>query len=255
MAVYKIMSMNILTDKLFSYGHSPFNDRIKAINELVRIADPDVIGIQEVTDTMKPLMIDLFRKYRMVGISRGSVFADEYSALLVKADTFEVRDSGTLWLSETPEIRRSKVAFSQFPRITSYAVLYDIYTDQAFTVFCTHLDVNFPAVRRKHAEILAGIVQKYAQGDFCAVTGDFNTCRGTGVLEKLTDAGLTDLVTDDFGPTLRIKLGKKTRTDLPIDHILVSPGVKLISLIKMDQQYAGFYPSDHYPIMATISYE
>lgn len=253
MAVYKIMSMNMLTDGLYNFGDSRFEKRIKAIRELIRLKDPDIIGVQEMTDAMKPHMTEIFKKYRMIGESRGSRFSDEYSAILFKPDIFALSDSGTLWLSAHPRKRGSRLAFSQFPRIAAYAVLYDVFTDRTFTVFNTHLDSNFPFVRQKQAEILCGLMQKYQKGSFTVLCGDFNTYRGTGTLEQFEKAGLKDTVDDAIGSTLRGRIGTALQHGRPIDHILISDHIKLISLEKLDQKYAGYYPSDHYPLMAIIS--
>lgn len=243
----------MLTDGLYNFGDNRFRCRIQAINEMIRINDPDVIGVQELTEAMKPYMTDIFRKYRMIGESRGSLFTDEYSAILFKADRFRLYDSGTLWLSEKPFQRRSKLLLSQFPRIVTFAVLYDEKEQKEFTFFNTHLDHNLEPVRNRQAEILRTLIHRYQTGSFTVVSGDFNAVPDSRTLQLLTENGLKDTVTNEIGSTLRGKIGSRIQHNRPIDHILISEHMKLISLKKLDRKYAGYYPSDHYPLLAEIT--
>lgn len=253
MTVYKIMTMNMLTDGLYNFGDSRFQCRIQAINALLREKDPDVIGVQELTEAMKPHMLEIFRKYRMIGESRGSFLTDEYSAVLFRKDRFELKDSGTYWLSRKPSKRKSRLLLSQFPRIVTYALLYDRENDQTFSVFNTHLDHNLGMIRNTQAEILASLIQKTQKGSFTVVTGDFNAVTGSDPVRILEKCGLKDIVTDDIGSTLRGKIGSMIQHNRPIDHIMISTHADLISLEKLDAKYAGYYPSDHYPLLAEIS--
>lgn len=253
MTIYKFMTMNMLTDGLYNFGDSRFKCRIQAINALIREKEPDVIGVQEMTEAMKPYMTEIFRKYQMVGESRGSILTDEYSAILFRADRFELKNTATYWLSRTPSKRRSRLLFSQFPRIVTCAVLYDQAEDKTFSMFNTHLDHNLEPVRSAQAEILCSLIQKYQKGSFTVVTGDFNAVVDSPPLRILEKCGLKDTVTEAIGSTLRGRIGSTIQHNRPIDHILISEHAELIRLEKLDQKYAGYYPSDHYPLLAEIS--
>lgn len=253
MSVYKFMSMNMLTDGLYNYGDSRFKCRVEAIHEMLRQTKPDVIGVQELTDAMKPYMYDILKKYQLAGESRDSMFNDEYSAILFCNDRFTLLDQGTFWLSSTPKKKGSKLPLSQFPRIVTYVHLYDKTEQKDFTFFNTHLDHNLKSVRIRQAEILIDLIEKYQKGSFTVVTGDFNAPLKDLPADLIQKNHLKDTVDPSIGSTLRGKIGTFFQKNLPIDHILVSDHMKLIELQKLDQKYAGYYPSDHYPLIAAVS--
>jgi nitrate/nitrite transporter NarK len=109
---------------------------------MLRQTKPDVIGVQELTDAMKPYMYDILKKYQLAGESRGSMFNDEYSAVLFRSDRFTLLDQDTFWLSPTPKKKGSKLPLSQFPRIVTYVHLYDKTEQKDFTFFNTHLPAS-----------------------------------------------------------------------------------------------------------------
>ncbi|MDO4414279.1 MAG: endonuclease/exonuclease/phosphatase family protein [Erysipelotrichaceae bacterium] len=252
MTLYRFMSLNILTDGLYNYGDSRFHLRAEAINEMIRATKPDVIGVQELTDAMKPYLFDILKKYQLCGESRGSLFNDEYSAVLFRNDRFRLLDSDTYWLSKTPG-RKSKHLLSQFPRITTYVHLYDEENQKDFTFFNTHLDHNLKPVRNAQAEILSSLIKEHAEGEFIAVTGDFNAPISALPPVLLEENHLKDTVDPAIGSTLRGKIGSLIQKNLPIDHILISEHMNLNSLEKLDSKYAGYYPSDHFPLLAVVS--
>ena len=51
---FKIMSLNLLTSGANIPGNPPFNIRIKAISSMLEEYTPDIIGVQELTDSMFP---------------------------------------------------------------------------------------------------------------------------------------------------------------------------------------------------------
>ena len=57
MSDLKVMTLNILNNKLYGYGNSRFKRRIEAIREMIGETQPDLIGIQELTAEMLPVMI------------------------------------------------------------------------------------------------------------------------------------------------------------------------------------------------------
>ena len=56
---FKIMSLNLLTSGANIPGNPPFNIRIKAISSMLEEYTPDIIGVQELTDSMFPYLKDI----------------------------------------------------------------------------------------------------------------------------------------------------------------------------------------------------
>lgn len=250
---YIVMSLNLLTDHAPSFLYTPFSKRIKAIQEMIRNYDPDMIGLQELTPSMFPDLSVLFQTYGIFGDSRHSLIGNEYCSILYKKDRFELVGGKTLWLSPTPELPRSKFLKSQFPRIVTYAYLKDETTDEIFTVFNTHLDSNFASIRSLQAEVLASIIVEREKGDFSILTGDFNSTSKEDALSILYKTGMKDLVEDRIGSTLRGKLGSLRMHELPIDHVFVSRNITVTNVKKITDSYEGIYPSDHYPVICYIN--
>ena len=253
MNTYRIMTLNMLTDGIYSYGDSRFSCRIQAINEMIRVQDPDLIGVQELTGNMFRYMDTVFSQYAMAGEGRHSRFADEYSAILYRKDRFEVVKEKTLWLSDTPYEKGSRYMLSMFPRITTFALLRDIENGCTFSFFNTHLDQVFPGVRRRQAEVLRSLVLENKSGLFTAVTGDFNDVPGSETLMRICSAGLKDTSGIELGSTLRGRIGSMIQHNLPIDHILLSNEINAYQLEKIDKKYSGYWPSDHYPLIIEFS--
>lgn len=250
---FKIMSLNLLTSGANIPGNPPFNIRIKAISSMLEEYTPDIIGVQELTDSMFPYLKDILNKYSIFGESRHSLLSDEYSSILFSKDKYELLDGKTLWLSNTTTKKGSKYLLSQFPRIVTYVYLKDKETNKTFTVFNTHLDANFPFIRTKQAIILSKIIHKYQQGNFTLLCGDFNCTRLSPAL-CLLNKRLKDLSYDEMGSTLRGNVGSFLYKHLPIDHIFISDNLSIDEVNKITSSYNTVYPTDHYPVIANIYY-
>lgn len=249
MTEYRIMTLNMLTDTLYSYGDSRFSRRIHAINEMIKTNSPDLIGIQEMTENMLPYMDTIFEDYAMIGEKRHSRFLNEYSSILYKKDRFILLKQNTFWLSQTPDQKGSKFFFSQFPRITTFAVFKDDKNNQAFSFFNTHLDHIFTFVRNTQAQVLRNLIMKHSEGVFTAVTGDFNAVPDSEPLRIVCSTGLKDTSDISLGSTLRGPIGSRVNGNKPIDHILLSDHINKYTLTKLDQKYSNIWPGDHYPLM------
>ncbi|MBR2067874.1 MAG: hypothetical protein IJ875_06420, partial [Solobacterium sp.] len=73
---YTIMSLNCLTEHLYSYGNMHFQKRETALKGLISQEKPDLIAAQEVSKTIQNS--SAFSSYKMVGKQRGSLVANEY---------------------------------------------------------------------------------------------------------------------------------------------------------------------------------
>lgn len=254
MSSLKVMTLNILNNSLYGYGNSRFKRRIEAIREMIRETQPDLIGVQELTAEMLPAMESLLETYGWVGDSRRSHINNEYSVILYKKERFEVLRHETFWLSDTPQVLGSRFQLSQFPRITVFALMKDRDTGEQFSFFNTHLDVNLSEVRRLQAMVLRDLILTHHRGEFTLVTGDFNDVRNSAPLNAVYEAGLEDLSDDTLGSTLRGRIGSARYHNRPIDHILISDKVRALDVTKISRSYNGCWPSDHYPLLAVLSY-
>jgi len=90
-------------------GDNSWGNRKDLLLDVIRKFDPDLLGTQEVLASQADFLSRELEGYTLVGVGRDDgQRKGEFSSLLCKAARFEPRDSGTFWLSESPEVAGSK---------------------------------------------------------------------------------------------------------------------------------------------------
>lgn len=229
----KIISFNIQTHS----NGGVFYIREEMMTAFVGEWLPDSIGMQEVTTTWrKSLEATCFgEQYSSVGESKTST--GEMNAIFYRNDKFTLVDSGTFWLSDTPDVVGSKVEGSSEPRTCTWARLKSKKTAAEFVHLNVHLDINGSEVRLKQGQVLMEFIQTL--GDVPLIlTGDLNQSRMKSdetmyplyqqLTQTLSDARLT--AADTVSPT---EWASMTRYHLepdyynparqPIDYVFYTP--------------------------------
>lgn len=239
---YTIMSFNILTTK-------PDEARINRVVNTILRADPDTVGLQEVS----PYWMDVLKNrlgdtYGYVGEGRDGGHNGEYSCIFYKKALFEVLDSGTYWLSETPDMV-SSYETSAYRRIMTFAKLRCKSSGQEFVHINTHLDHKSLEARIFQAGVLVSYAQKHA-GLPTIMTGDFNCVSSEETYKTVIGAGFTN-------SALEAPVAEKKATfpgnGKVIDFVFCSNSVYPAEYEVVDEKVDGEYPSDHYPIL--VRYE
>ena len=75
-------------------------DRVMA---LIAFYEYDIIGVQEARPEQMADMKQM-TEYASVGVGRDGEQGGEFSAIFYRTDRIQILDSGTFWLSETPEV-------------------------------------------------------------------------------------------------------------------------------------------------------
>ena len=250
---YALMTCNMWTDTN-SFGEKKFANRSRSVIAMIRKYRPDIIGVQELTETMVPFLDELNDEYKMVGEPRHSHFGgNESCAILFRKDRFDLVNNETLWLSNTPVVKGSKVLGAQFPRIVTIAHLKDRLNGEAFTFANTHLEFASDIIRRKQVRILLRLLAQRLFGSFMFLSGDFNCTHDSDVLKPFDEEDFKDGISDDIGTTLRGKIVSMIARYKPIDHIFIPKRFKVLHTIKVEDEPDGLAPSDHYPVIIYIS--
>ena len=216
---------------------------------------PDSFGVQEATEEwMNILSEKLGDRYSFVGVPRDNGKNSEYSAVFYLKDKYELSDSGTMWLSETPDVKGSKVKESSYPRIATWTVLKNKENGKVYTHINTHLDHILESARVKQAEILTEKIIELKKLGTVVCTGDFNTKEGNNAYKKMTQT-LSDskylAKESDNGLTFG-NYGTNIFETKPIDFIFVSKGTEVSRYKIIDEQIAGMYLSDHSGVCSDI---
>jgi len=221
----------------------------------LRFHRPDVFGIQEGLHRQLEYLQEQLPPYSRVGVGRDDGRqAGEYSALFYRTDRFRALESGTFWLSETPDTV-SKGWDAALPRICTWALLEDTATRERMWVFNTHFDHIGRVARRKSAELLVQkINEKNTAGDPVVLMGDFNSEPAEEPIQVLR-AALHDArahsLEPPFGPDGTFN-GFKFHEPVTrrIDYIFVNDGLRVGQYAVLSDARNCHYPSDHLPVLA-----
>ena len=236
--------------------------------DLVRKLDLDAFGMQEVCPDQAQYLRENLPEFEFVGDHRGADRkTDEASPVFYRKSRFEAEKRGTFWLSETPEVPASKSWNTACTRVCSYLVLRDKSTGKRFCFANTHTDHVSALAREKGMLLIVSRMKEFGKGAPIVFTGDHNCCYdeppAQAVRKVLKDA--RDVVeTPVRGPRNTFQVfgkykdgptGMKSRLkDHCIDYIYVSEGTRVLDFETHNDKRPGtdLYPSDHYPVTATI---
>jgi endonuclease/exonuclease/phosphatase family metal-dependent hydrolase len=135
-----------------------------------------------------------------------------------------------------------------------------IVNSQRIRVFNTHLDVTSETARCLQLKIICHRISLYQEKDPLPtlLMGDFNTLPDSQSIRTLVDNGfgyknvrLSNIAEkNDTGGTLHFFHGGNARRK--IDYIFASEDFKLLDIKIIRSSYNGYYPSDHYPLTASL---
>lgn len=250
----RVMSFNV---RCASDPEGSINNRSKIVTAIIEQYAPDSFGVQEATAKwMRILKRELGDKYDFVGEPRDNYGPySEYSAVFYLKDKYNLIDEGTIWLSETPEVKCTKSFDSACYRIASWAVIEDKETGVRYTHMNTHLDHVLETTREGQAGVLLEKLKELQSEGNVIVTGDFNAYPDENVYKRMTE--VTDDVAftaknADSGITYHDYGKKEDKGQGAIDFIFTSKGVKADTYKVIRNTVKDMYPSDHYPIVADV---
>lgn len=216
---------------------------------------PDSFGVQEATEKwMKILQKKLGDKYGCVTQMRDEAEGTEASAVFYLKDKYELKDSGTIWLSDTPDEPYTKYEDSGCTRIATWATLESKDGGEVYTHINTHLDHVSDEARVLQTKVLNNKIAELQQGGQPVVcTGDFNADEKSVVYDEMVTL-LSDskylAKNSDSGVTYH-DYGKYTEGE-PIDFIFVPEGTEVDTYKIIDEMVSGMFVSDHYGICVDL---
>ena len=264
----RVGSYNIRLSKGDLGTPNAWESRKADLVNLVRKLDLDAFGMQEVCPDQAQYLREQLPEFAFVGDHReADRKSGEASPVFYRKSRFEAEKSGTFWLSETPDVPASKSWNTRCTRVCSYMILRDRVTGKRFCFANTHTDHVSELAREKGMLLIVDRMRDFGAGSPIVFTGDHNCCYedapAVAVRKVLKDArDITE--TKDPGPRNtfqgfgKYKDGPVTRRgatkDYCIDYIYVSDGTRVLDFATHDDRRPGtdLYPSDHFPVTATI---
>jgi endonuclease/exonuclease/phosphatase family metal-dependent hydrolase len=226
----------------------------------LRFHAPNIFGIQEGLHRQLEYLDEQLPAYARVGVGRDDgKQGGEYSALYFLKKRFGLLDSGTFWLSETPDTV-SKGWDAALPRVCTFAHLHDSLSGKKLWVFNTHFDHIGKEARRRSAElILLKIKEKNTAGEPVVLMGDFNAEPNEAPIAVLTrDLRDARFVSEEppFGPEGTFNaFNFHDPVKRRIDYIFLNEkGLKVKKHAVLSDSRDCHYPSDHLPVMAVLAW-
>lgn len=267
----RLMSFNVRYENTEESGIRAWENRVSGVVKMIRLEAPDVIGVQEALHGQAADLWASLPDYEFFGAGRDDgKRMGEYAGIFFRRDRFEAdfSDSGTFWLSDTPEIPGSKSWGNSIPRVTSWLKLVDRSSQRGFYVFNTHWDHKHQVSRERAALLLAKRIDQRKSAHLPVVMlGDFNATESNPAVaylagkrvkldasDHLWNSPLTDTfqalhATERSRTTLHFWSGSREGLR-KVDHILVSKGAKILAATIRDKDQPMV--SDHFPVTARV---
>ena len=238
-------------------GQNNWRFRRERVAGVIKAQEVDVLGTQELLSNQFNDLSGLLTGYQGVGVGRlDGAESGEYCAVFFRKDRFTLLDSGTFWLSETPEVVGSLGWDGACERIATWVVLRDRDGRELFFID-THLDHVGQVARDEGVSLLMKRIETLSGGRPVILTGDFNSEPGSSVVAHVQKDGVlrdakaiaaqrsgTDWSFSDFG-----QIPEAERPLL--DYIFVS-GIEAVRYEVLPDTFDGGYVSDHAPVMAVV---
>ncbi len=262
----RIMSFNLRYDLTENAGL----ERVDAVAAEIQAYMPDVFGVQEDGAEWVTRLTAKLNGYTAFNGATGTMRdADERDTLFYRSDVFRLIDSGSKWLSATPNIPNTKFSESGTIRKMNYVVLERISDGARFCYANTHLEnggvgtaiyETRETARIKQINVLLDLIQKVKEeyGDLpTVVTGDFNITNISKVYDTMIEKGYWDsrmtanATTDQ--PTFNHGYADEDNAGAPadiLDYCFVTANRFFVTDYQVPvEKYNGMYTSDHYPIV------
>ena len=170
----EVISYNIRYENLDD-GENQWDLRKKTLINYLKNKSPSIVAMQEVLNSQ---LLDLnfsLSEYSFVGIGReDGKKKGEFCPIFFNKYRFELIESETFWLSETPE--KISVGWdAALERICTYAKFKDLENNREFWVFNTHFDHIGVKARNESVELILKKIKEVNKGKIpILLTGDFN---------------------------------------------------------------------------------
>lgn len=283
----RLLQFNIQTE---NGNAAPFIIRSEMYRKLIEELKPDVVGMEEVTTGWRSWLDTYVFNDSYEGVGEARTKGGEANPIYYRKDKFELVDSGTFWLSDTPDKVGSAVEGANYPRICTWVILKDKATGTQFAHMNTHLDHNGNndsttgnnirkaqmAVIIKFAAEKFGDMPQFLSGDlnnrrttskgeiyalYKMITGDKSVTAEDGAVYKMTlaDSRLNAPVTVDENHTATMtKYYDETGasyepTREPIDYVFYNPAnTEALTYETFLISENDCWISDHLPVFTTF---
>ena len=255
---HRMATFNIRWDNPNDAGNL-WKDRAPHVIHLIQFHQIGLFGTQEtLVHQMKQINEGL--GFQSIGVGRDDgAEKGEFSPIHFDPKLYTLEDSGTFWLSPTPE-KPSKGWDAALNRICTWG-RFKSKEGTRFYVFNIHYDHIGQQAREESSKLVAAQIEKINSENLPVIwMGDFNvTPDNPAYLTILSDSQWKDarLISKipAYGPAGTFTgFDWEKMPDGIIDHIFVKGNVSVIRHGILTDNYGKKYPSDHFPVMIELSF-
>ena len=260
-----------------------WDQRCPWICSFIRFEAPALIGTQELYQSQIEDMEPLLPEYGHIGVGRDDgADKGEHSAIWYRRDRFKLLRHGDFWLSETPETP-SRGWDAALNRICTWGYFKDRVTHKKIWMFNLHNDHVGVKARAESARLVVRRIKEMCRsGEIVFLTGDFNVDQTNDIYQIYTTSGVLsdsyETAAIRYAPNGTInRFDPSSRTESRIDHVFVSPGIRVVSYGVMTETWrspgedswttttSGDFPvevgfstwtartlSDHFPVIVKV---
>lgn len=254
-----IMSFNIRYGAADD-GEDSWPGRKEVVARVIGDSGADLVGVQEALVFQLRELSEELPSMGWVGAGRDDgIGGGEYAAILYRRERLRLLESGTFWFSDTPTRPGSASWGNEIPRICTWARFENPSTGSDFALFNVHWDHQSQASRERSAALLLDKIRELGVPlGRVLVTGDFNAGEeNPAFLSLLSDTDVP--LQDSFRVLHPHATGVGTFHGFrggiegeKIDAVLVGVEWKVVEAAIVRRAFGGRYPSDHYPVTATL---
>ncbi|MCB9325098.1 MAG: endonuclease/exonuclease/phosphatase family protein [Lewinellaceae bacterium] len=249
------MTLNIRYDNPADTPNN-WDQRKTAMVRMLRHYDPVIFGIQEGLIHQVTYLDSCLTDYTFIGVGRDDgAQKGEFSAIFYDTTQFEVLETSTFWLSETPDV--VSIGWdAAMERICTYGLFLNKMSGQQFWVFNTHFDHMGEVARANSASLILTKIRKINAAHLpVALMGDFNSMPEDRPVQALKN-GLADAktITEQpfYGPVGTFSGFTDEVMLRRIDYIFTQK-FKVLSYVHIDDRRDdNLFISDHLPVLATL---
>jgi endonuclease/exonuclease/phosphatase family metal-dependent hydrolase len=236
-------------------GANSWENRKENVKALLQFYDADIFGVQEALAVQFDYLL-ANADYDAVGVGReDGMRKSEFSAVYFNKKRFKKIESGTFWLSPTPNVP-SKGWDAALNRICTWAKLYDRSNKKEFIVFNTHFDHVGIQARIEAAKLIKQKIQEIAPKLPVVLMGDLNVTPETEAIATIKSFLIdTKEITIEppYGPVGTFNDFKfNSPLKNKIDYIFVNKGFKVQKFAVLSDSKDQRYYSDHLPVFTKL---
>ncbi len=260
----KVVSFNLRRD-FGPQRKNRWETRKELAAKVIEQSNAEIIGVQEFLPNMRKDLKELLDGYSIFGRGRLSGKKpnnDEHSDIIIKNDQSRYPDAGPFGFPKAGNAQPRNVC--RLPQNLHSSGGQAQKSGRRLRVFNTHFDHVSPLARSFGAKLILEQIHNANQTDPLPtiVMGDFNAKPNSKAVRMMREnlSGYQDVRLQDIydsveqliGNTYHGFKGKIKQKFKPIDYIFVSDDFEIVNASVDTSSFDGAYPSDHYPISATL---